>query len=136
MRTFQIVGIWTLGAVLLLGVLTACSGLAPSRSHETLPTPTHAPDRPQWSKREAIAVVQTQLSQTPAGPGGGTCGGYAHGLVLQGSQGDAQYAGRGEWEVTLSWFNRDGHLRWWAYERTNSISPDHDDDLAIILAGC
>ena len=106
-------------------MLTACMSDAP-------PTTIATPDAPQWSEREAIAVVQTWLSRASAGDG--SC---LH-IVIIGLSSEpawkAKYLGRGEWLVSVS-----GEFAgtWRVFEQTISVSPDHDDkDSLLAIRGC
>ena len=93
-------------------------------------TPLPEPDAPSLSAREAVAVVKTWLSRAPLARSGASCLGY---IAAYGATWDGEYLGNGEWRVSASG-TKEGE--WLVFERTLSVSPDHDGESTLSRSGC
>ena len=111
--------------LIVASMLTACMSGVP-------PTPVATPDAPQWSEREAIAVVQTWLSR--ASTGNGSCLQIVSLGLRSQLAWKAKYLERGEWLVSVSGAFAGS---WRVFEQTISVSTDHaDKDSLLAISGC
>ena len=96
--------------LLPLLILAGCSA-----SSEVAPDPTPTPSGPQLSASEAIAIVQTWLTQRQSSAGT-DCLDYH---LRRPAGFEAKYWAGGRWNVT-----KGDNFSWWVYERSHAVAVD------------